>query len=166
MPRTCTVCSHPEREAINEALAAQHSLRGIARKYFGSVKAEDALARHKADHVPAVLVKAAQAREIAHADHLLEEANRLYQVATAIMEQHQADKPDTALRTIQTAGRLLVLPGELLGELNRTPQVHLYLSAEWLQVRAVVLQALAPFPEARAATAQALLQMEVGSGDG
>ncbi len=165
MPRACTVCSHPEHDAINAALVARMSLRGIARKYFGSVKAEDALARHKADHVPAVLVKAAHAREIAHADHLLEEANRLYQVATAIMEQHQADKPDTALRAIQTAGRLLELLGELLGELNRTPQVNILVAPEWLHLRTVLLQALAPYPEARAATAAALLEVEASRGD-
>ena len=161
MPRVCTVCSHPQSATINEALVADMSNRRIAAQFSVS---EQAVRRHKDDHVPSILVKSAQAREIAHADHLLAEANRLYQVATAIMEKHQAEKPDTALRAIQTAGRLLELLGELLGELNRTPQVHLSLSAEWLQVRTVLLQALAPHPEARVDVATALLEVERGDG--
>jgi AraC-like DNA-binding protein len=160
---TCTVCAHPARGDIESQLVNRDSLRDIARQHNLS---KDALARHKADHLPAVMVKSAQAREIAHADHLLEEANRLYQVATDIMEETRKNKPDTALRAIQAGGRLLELLGELLGELNRSPQVNILVAPEWLAVRSVLLQALAPYPEARAATAAALLQMEASRGDG
>ncbi len=163
MPRTCTVCQHPERSGIEHQLLNRDTLRDIARQH-GLTK--DAVLRHKDDHLPAVLVKSARAREIAHADHLLEEANRLYQVATAIMEETRKNKPDTALRAIQAGGRLLELLGELLGELNRSPQVNMLLAPEWVAVRGVLLRALAPYPEARAATAAALLEVEASRGDG
>ncbi len=161
MPRTCTVCSHPQSATINEALVADMPNRRIAAQFSVS---EQAVRRHKEEHVPPIMVKSAHAREIAHADHLLEEANRLYQVATDIMEETRKNKPDTALRAIQAGGRLLELLGELLGELNRSPQVNILVAPEWLQVRAVLLQALAPYPEARAATAAALLEVERGDG--
>jgi len=44
MTRTCTVCAHPERTAIDAALLAQQPLRDLARQYHVS---KDALARHR-----------------------------------------------------------------------------------------------------------------------
>ena len=163
MPMTCTVCAHPAVNGIDVQLLNRDSLRDIARQHNLS---KDALARHKAEHLPAVMVKSAQAREIAHADHLLEEANRLYQVATAIMEETRKNKPDTALRAIQAGGRLLELLGELLGELNRSTVTNILIAPQWLELRGLLMHALADYPEARARVASALLQMEVDSGDG
>ncbi len=163
MPRVCSCCTHTERGAIDTALVANEPFRHIAARFGTST---GALQRHKDEHLPAVMVKSAQAREIAHADHLLAEANMLYQATKDILEETRKNKPDTALRAIQAGGRLLELLGELLGELNRSPQVNILVAPEWLQVRAVLLQALAPYPEAREATAAALLQMEASRGDG
>jgi hypothetical protein len=50
MPRVCTVCTHPENAAIDEALVARRdSLRDIARRFSGLSK--DALHRHRR-HLP------------------------------------------------------------------------------------------------------------------
>ena len=58
MPRVCTVCQHPDRCAIDEALVRGQSLRNIAKRCGTSVTA---LFRHK-DHIPTALAvsKAAQ----------------------------------------------------------------------------------------------------------
>ena len=162
MPRTCTVCQHPEREAINRALVEGASLRDIAGQYNVAKSAVD---RHKAEHLPAVMAKSEQARAIVHADHLLEEANRLYAVATTVMDAAQRSKDyELVLKAVGTGGRVLSLLGELLGELNRQPQLNLYLSAEWVEVRALLMTALSDFPEARAAAALALQGMPDGNG--
>ncbi len=59
MTRRCTVCSHPERHAIDKALVAVRGpYRDIARQYGLS---KDALLRHKADHLLAEIVAAWQA---------------------------------------------------------------------------------------------------------
>jgi len=59
MSRTCTVCAHRERHAIDQALVAVESpYRDIARQYGLS---KDALLRHKADHLLAEIVAAWQA---------------------------------------------------------------------------------------------------------
>lgn len=51
MPRVCTVCTHPDRAAIDLALTAgRDSFRGIARQYRVS---PDAVERHRTKHVPA-----------------------------------------------------------------------------------------------------------------
>ena len=65
MPRSCTVCEHPEREAIDRSLVGGASNRSVASLYDVS---EAATRRHKANHLPAKLVMAAKAAEVAEAD--------------------------------------------------------------------------------------------------
>ena len=45
------------------------------------------------------------------------------------------------------------------GELDTRPTVNVLLSPRWVEVRAVLLDALAPFPEARTSAAAALLEI-------
>ena len=160
MPRTCTVCTHADRATIDRAIVQDTAYRVIARQYGLD---HDAVRRHADNHLPAMLAKAQAARDVAHADHLLREANRLYATATGIMDAAQAQSDhELTLKAIGTAGRMLGLLGELLGELNRQPQINLLVAPEWLTVRAALLAALAPFPEARAAVAERLIALEAG----
>lgn len=72
MVRTCTVCRHPERDAIDRALiAAEDPYRDIAARH-GLTRS--ALLRHKADHITAAILAAWQ-RE--RADSGAELAERL-----------------------------------------------------------------------------------------
>ena len=68
MARTCTVCVHAERDAIDRALVQRRSFRDIARQ-FGVSK--DAAVRHHDEHLPATLIRARQADEMVAADDLL-----------------------------------------------------------------------------------------------
>lgn len=70
MPRTCSACSHPNRAAIDEALAANRgSIRGIARQHRLS---PDAVERHAKSHLPQTLALAAVAVEESRADSLVD----------------------------------------------------------------------------------------------
>ena len=60
--------------------------------------------------------------------------------------------------------RVLALLGELLGELNRSPQVNILVAPQWIEVRALLMAALADYPEARASVAAVLLQVDRGDG--
>ncbi len=73
MPRTCTVCAHPERAAIDKALVADAPNRRIATKHGVS---EAAIRRHKAEHLPAALVQAHEAEATADALDVLAELRR------------------------------------------------------------------------------------------
>ena len=42
------------------------------------------------------------------------------------------------------------------GQLKDTPQINITLSAEWIELRTIMLTALDPFPEAKLAVANAL----------
>ena len=71
MSRTCTVCSHPERHAIDKVLvAATNPYRTIADRYGLS---HQALIRHKADHLLAEIVAAWQAERQANGLELASE---------------------------------------------------------------------------------------------
>jgi len=68
VPRVCTVCSSPNRAAIDEAVTRGETFRRVAPRYGVS---DRALRRHAAEHVSAAIVKAHDAREATRADDLL-----------------------------------------------------------------------------------------------
>jgi hypothetical protein len=160
MPRSCTVCEHPDREAIDEALVGGASNRSAASLYDVS---EAAVRRHKANHLPASLVMAQAAEEVAQADSLLEQVRGLQSRAYGILDKAEAaDDLRTALGAIREARGNLELLAKLLGELDERPVFNLHLNAEWLELRAVIVGALEPHPAARGAVLRALESADNG----
>ena len=154
MPRSCTICEHPGREAMDEALVGGASNRSLASLYDVS---EAAVRRHKANHLPAKLVMAHAAEEVAQADTLLEQVRDLQARTLAILEAAEETKQHrTALSAIREARSNLELLAKLLGELDERPVVNLNISPEWLELRAVIVGALEPHPEALSAVVGAL----------
>jgi len=130
MPRQCTICTHPDRKQIEQALVSGRSLRNVAEQYGCSATA---LHRHKQGHLPSSLTQAKQAQEIARADSVLEEIRaeirrirKLYRKAEAILDQAQ-DQP-IALKSVRELSRLhkemrdtLELLARISGELEQRP---------------------------------------------
>lgn len=221
MPRVCTICTHPEREAINLALFGEDSLRDIAERYGTS---KTALQRHKADHIPAALAKAQQAQAEAEAINVLDELKQMAErvrllydacdrwlrdpddaqrytldarasevtviydeqhspdekpkrkratlstlldriedklgVTVVMTERRMADPRELILKTYDRLQGQLELIAKLIGQLDDRPQVNILLAPEWQQLRSMMLDALAAYPEARIAIADALLAAE------
>jgi hypothetical protein len=154
MPRSCTICEHTDREAMDEALVGGASNRSVASLYDVS---EAAVRRHKANHLPAKLVMAHAAEEVAQADTLLEQVRDLQERALDILDKaEEAGELRTALGAIREARGNLELLAKLLGELDERPVVNLNLSPEWLELRAVMVAALEPYSEARESVLRAL----------
>ena len=159
MPRRCTVCDHETRTSIETALISGAPLRDIAGRYGVS---KSALERHKADHLPAGLAKAREAEEAARADDLLSHVRGLQGRTLAILEAAEASgEHRTALAAIAEARRNLELLGKLAGELDEHPVVNVLVSAEWITIRTVLLEALSPYPQASTAVAERLVELEV-----
>jgi hypothetical protein len=153
MPR-CTICSHAEREAIEQALLAGQPFRAVA-WFFGT--SATALFRHKQDHLPVALLSAQGAAEIAHGDNLLEQVRTLQSKTHAILARAEAAGQLTvALQAVREARGCLELLAKLLGELSQGTTVNILLAPEWQRLRSTIIVALAPFPEARQAVLQAL----------
>jgi hypothetical protein len=154
VPRRCAICTHPDREAIDKALVGDAALSELAAIYRVS---DDSLGRHKANHLPAKLVMAEAAAEVARADSLLGQVRDLQRRALDILDKaEEAGELRTALSAIREARGNLELLAKLLGELDERPVVNLNLSPEWIELRAVIIAALEPHSEAQRAVLRAL----------
>jgi hypothetical protein len=139
---------------MDEALVGGASNRSVASLYDVS---EAAVRRHKANHLPAKLVMAHAAEEVAQADTLLEQVRDLQERALDILDKaEEAGELRTALGAIREARGNLELLAKLLGELDERPVVNLNLSPEWLELRAVMVAALEPYSEVRESVLRAL----------
>ncbi len=157
MPRTCTICRHAERAAIDAALVEHRPFRAIARQFDAS---KDALIRHHDNHLPAELMKAKDAAEVAAADTILDQVQTLRDRALKILDTVEKDKEwRIALGAIREVRGCLELLGKLAGELQDAPTVNVFVSAEWLEVQAVILGALEPHADARFAVSDALANL-------
>ena len=154
MPRVCSICTHEQRPEIDAALLNGEPLRDIAGRVPVS---KSALARHAAEHIPAHLVKAKEAETVTQADTLLEQVRNLQTRALSILDRadHTGDLK-TALSAIREARSNLELLGKLAGELQQEGTVNVTLTPEWLGLRAVVISALTPYPDAARAVSKAL----------
>jgi hypothetical protein len=158
MPRTCTICQHPHRIAIDAALVAGTSYRDIAGQFQVS---KTAVARHGGEHIPAAIGKSQEAREEAQALDVVKQLKAINGAALAILTAaKKAGDADTQLKAIDRIHRQIELQAKLLGDLDDRPQVNVLIMPEWLAVRTALLAALAPYSEARAAVASALLVLE------
>ena len=155
MPRRCTVCDHPQREAIDKALVEGQS-SNLALSALHGVS-ESALRRHKKRHVPASLALAQDAHEVAQADNLLDQLEGLRREAHAIKDLALGDSEyRTALTGIRELVRIVELMAKVRGELAQEGAISIILAPEWVALRTVILTALTPFPEARLAVARAV----------
>jgi hypothetical protein len=97
------------------------------------------------------------AEEVAQADDLLSQVRDLQDKALGILDKaEKAGELRTALGAIREARGNLELLAKLLGELDERPVVNLNVSPEWLELRAVIVGALEPHPDARGAVLRAL----------
>ncbi len=160
VPRTCTICHHPELEAIDKALASGASNRATASLYDVS---EAAVRRHKDNHLPATLARAEEVKEVARADDLLRQLKALQnKTLSLLLKAEGAGDLRTALSGIREARGNLELLAKLSGELDERPQVNVLVSLEWLELRAVIVTALESYPDARGSVLRAL----EGTGNG
>jgi hypothetical protein len=227
MPRTCTICSHAERQAIDQALVGDSlSFRNIAERFSLSLAA---LKRHKDAHLPATLAKAQEAKEIGQADNVLAELRRVqaranllfdacdrwlrdpddptrYEIGPRaediqvvysyeeegprggtniirkkerlsvllrrieahhekdltfeLVETKHADPRDLILKAADTLKGEIELLSKLTGQLQQEGTTNILIAPEWLEVRAVILAALAPHPAAALDVSKALAKVE------
>jgi hypothetical protein len=157
MARTCTVCRHPDRPAIDQAMVNRRPFRNIAQQFGVSVWAA---LRHHDDHLPETLAKAAEAKEAAQADDLLAQLRALRSKAMALLlAAEKSGDFRAALAGIREARACIELLLEVEQRISRQPTLNLLVAPEWLAVRSTLLEALGPYPEARAAVAARLVML-------
>lgn len=159
MPRTCTICTHAERRAIDAALAKESdSFRNIAKRYGVSITA---LSRHKSDHLPARLVKAQEATDIRAALDVVAQLRVINGAALSVLKDaRDAGDGELMLKAIDRVYRQIELQARLIGELDAGGTVNVFVSPQWVEVRTALVAALSPYPDARQAVALALAALE------
>src|SRR5215213_7422707 len=163
MPRTCTVCGHEHRYEIEDILVSRSKpYRDIARRYGVS---KDAVGRHVSEgHVSDLIKLAADAERAARADGLLDRIEALHSRTLAILEAtEETNEHRTALAAIREARSNLELIGEVTKELDRAGTINLELTVEWQEVKAVLVNTLASYPEAQQAVFNALEEAPNGN---
>ncbi len=162
MPRTCTVCSHPDRPAVDTALIAGEPYRDIARRFRVS---KDAVARRKDEHLPAGMVKAQEVTDVRHAIDVVQQLKAINGVCMSVLKdaRDQGDG-DLALKAVDRIQRQIELQAKLIGELDDRPTINIIGSLEFVAISTTLTAALADYPDARGAVARALLTLEGGHG--
>ena len=151
---TCSICKREDIEKINRDLfSGRYTQQQVAEKYHVT---PSTLCRHKA-HTKTQLIQAGEATAsdqmtaIQRVSELDDRAEKLYQACLK-----KGDNLN-AIRAIKEMRELVSLAARLSGELNQNViHNHLHISPEWTVLRAAILQALQPYPEAKAALLAAL----------
>ncbi len=171
MSKTCTICAHPQRAEIDAALLAHSQPRSKLSAAFRV--SQDALDRHAHNHLPVILAQAQAAAEVARADTLLDQLRDLQRRTLAALEkaERDGDLRITAMLLREARGCLTLL-ARLTGELDSKRHAapgdaaqSLANNPEWILVRRAIVDALAPYPEARTAIVEAMHHVGVYSGD-
>ncbi|MDP9438815.1 MAG: hypothetical protein M3P49_08725, partial [Actinomycetota bacterium] len=97
------------------------------------------------------------AEQASRADGLLDRLEALQSRTEEVLSEVEGtDLYGVKLAAIREMRRNLELIGEVTKELDRSPTLNLYLSPEWLELRAVVVSALEPYPDARGSVLRAV----------
>jgi hypothetical protein len=125
---------------------------------------EQAVRRHKSEHLPAAMVKAAEAEDVAHAIDVVKQLKAINAACLAVLGDARRDRDgELVLKAVDRVQRQIELQAKLLGDLDDRPQIALVTAPEWLVVRSALLQVLQGYPEARAAVAASLLALEASA---
>ena len=143
---------------MEDAFIAGQAKRRIASQYGVS---ERAVRYHMREHLPALLALARDAERAARADTLLDRMEALQSQTLAILDAPEDQR--TALAAIAQARRNLELIGEVTRELDRAGTINLELTVEWQEVKAVLVNTLASYPEAQQAVFNALEEAPNGN---
>lgn len=150
MGRRCTICTHPDADAINAALDDGTSIAEIART-FGVQR--PSINRHRGTHLAAriepmpLAVRTSQlVSTLDQVDSLAAEADRIRRAAESSGDLR------LALQAVRELASLVEMAAKLRGEMPDEATVNVVQIAQW----PAVLQALEQFPEARLAVSAAL----------
>ena len=155
MPRSCSVCAHPQSFEINEALVVQKaSNRAIACQYD---LGRQAVQRHR-EHIPNLLVQASRSQEIADADLLLDDIATIREKTMKVLDNAEgAENWDTMLKAIREARENVRILGELHGRLGARAETRALISPVAMNL---IVQVLAPYPDLAERLSDALEPLE------
>ena len=166
MARACTVCQSPDRAEIDAALAKGEAARSISSQFGVGARA---IGRHRLTHLSPALTAIAVQREEKRVGSLVDRLEAVTAAAERMLfaaeTNGQAGQMQGWVREFRACVELMAkLTGQLAPDRPQTV-VNILNSPEIQRVTVVLLKALAPFPEARIAAADALMAADVEVGE-
>ena len=154
----CEICTHPDKETINQRLLQGCSVRKVAEEFdVGRMSVQ----RHRHNHLPHELVKSKKLQEMQEADELVNRIDDLYQQGYEILKEARTQqKFSQAVMAIKEARSSLELLAKISGDLKSGTQVNLTYSPQWTELRAVLVDTLEPYPEVATKVVNALEEAE------
>ena len=158
MPRTCTICRHPDAGKINLRLIAEEPLRSIE---HDTGLAKSSLQRHREFCLPQDILQAQIANKISNSQAMTGQLQKRRKCAEALL-QRAIEKRDSKL--ILAANAQLLKIDEITFKIGSAekpgPSSRIIVTPEYLRLRNVLLKALQPHGQARIAVASALMEFE------
>jgi len=166
----CTICQHRERATIDLALARGVAVRALGQRYK---LGPDSIYRHARNHLPPQL----RAKLLAGPDLEIDfdrlrdtESQSLLGNLVALRHRlfagldvaEEVGDSSMVARVANQLHRNLEITGKLLGDLSSggTTVTNILVQPAYVLMRVELVQALAPFPEARQAVAAVLHRIE------
>lgn len=165
--RVCAVCSHPDRVELDRGLSGGTIKPADVARKVGCSRVS--VGRHINNHlIPGVktALKADPINASGEDVDLGAEIRAMYAKVKGILDTVERERNWKAIKAFHGEVRgYLELLGKFLGKIDGGTTVNVILSPTWIHVRSIILHALEPFPEARIATAQALIECEKTAGE-
>lgn len=131
MAMACTCCQHPQRQAIDQALASGEVNRRIAERFGVGASA---LRRHKAKHLPASLMQATKEQAISDAIDVQGELKRYFNRINLLLDachEYLQDPNDLSRYTLAPRANevqvVYTVPGPRGGPIQRKERLSVLL---------------------------------------
>lgn len=164
MTTRCVVCNHRKRESFEKALVLERTTAADVARVIGCNRS--AVTRHVKNHLIPEMRQSYMANaepELKSID-VLEEMTELYRRMKTHLANAEEAQDWQAIKGFHAEARKdLELLAKLLGELQQEGTINVTVSPEWLSIRAVILQAVTPYPDAAKAITAALSASERAS---
>lgn len=156
--RVCTVCAHAARENIDSELVRRVPYRKIAERFGLS---EPALSRHLNDHLADYVQQALREYGVDKGVRVLAKLSAILERLDAFLDTAEAESDAREFVIVASEmRRQLELVAKLQGELAQEGTINIHVHPQWLQLRAMIFEALEPHPQARGALLTALAELE------
>lgn len=155
MGRKCTVCTHKKRNEIETDILNNVPFRDISSKYnVGRMPVQ----RHKKNgHIAESLIKAHEINKIVNADDLVIKILHLQKETLIVLAEAKEEKNhNTILAAVGKASGLIELQAKLLGQLQETKVINIYVQPAFIKMQSIILSELDKFPDVKYRIAERL----------
>jgi hypothetical protein len=159
MARPCSVCKHPQRQDIDQAIINSESVEILSKRYSVTVSS---LYRHKDNHLFKALQDSKRAQDLVRSDSIIDRIEDLIRRTEDICSRCERKGDDkTTIKAVHEISRNLELLAKLQGELQTHASFNVFINPQWQELRTIIVKSLDDYPDARDQVVNHLARLEV-----